>query len=122
MTSPTSVSERVARRVGVKEEKPRRSRKDPGLLHGPLAVSVEQVTPRMHKPCYQCGEPITSIRRLVVRSGAGRYAKTEVRCHTCGGNWLRAQHANYGRAIEYVLFGTIQTKRRPDLVDEGIRD
>lgn len=122
MPDLSPVSERVARRVGVKDAKPRRSRKDPGLLHGPLAVSIEAVTPRMHKPCYQCGEPIESVRRLVVRSGAGRYAKTEVRCHTCGGTWLREQHTNYGRAIEYMLTGAIQTKRRPDLEDEGIRD
>jgi hypothetical protein len=87
-----------------------------------MSVSVELVNPRMRKPCYQCGEEVTTLRRLVVRTGAGRYGKTEVRCMTCGGTWLREQHANYGRAIEYLLFGTVQTRRRPELVEEGIRD
>lgn len=126
MQPSQGVSSRVARRVGVSElPKPRRSRKDPGLLHALQGVAIETVRRAMKKPCVQCGDlPALDRRRLVVRTGAGRYGKTDVRCERCGDSWLRDQQTNYLRAIAYLRDGKISDgdRRRPDLEVEGIRD
>lgn len=121
-----SASEEISRKTRKKKrvkKTARRSRKDLGLLHGTRAVAIEKVTSRMKKPCRHCGGVIQSERRLLVKEGAGRYAKTHPYCESCGEEWLLDRWMEYDRAIAFLKWGRIpRHKRRTDLEDEGIRD
>ena len=117
-------SARIGAKVGVKKKPaaPKRSRKDPGLVHGSMAVSVETVNARMKKVCRQCGE-LPEARRVCVKTGSGRYAKTMILCRTCGDRWLLARTNEYLRATAFLAFGEIPAgMRRTSLEVEGIRD
>lgn len=88
-------------------EKPRKApRRKPGLLHGPRAIEVEDVSVRMKRPCSMCAKD-PSVRRVVVTSGGGRYAKVEVYCIKCGAEFLARAEREYHRSISFLLFGHV---------------
>ena len=70
-----------------------------GLWHSARKVAVEDVTPRMKKPCAAC-ESTPAKRRLSVVSGSGRAQTSLVFCSECGPKWVRERIDEASRTIQ----------------------
>lgn len=82
----------------------KRTRRKPGLWHGPRRVEIEEVSARHKKRCTQCSDEIP-VRRLKIVDGVARSAKTSVLCKSCGVRWLRERASENERAIDYLKRG-----------------
>jgi len=107
----TRASGRIKKRLKAKggepeeRERPKRVLK-PGLLHSLQAVEVQTVSGRMKLPCRECGD-VPVGRRLAVKKGSGRTAKTHAYCIKCGRLWLRMRAMEFERAEGFLCHGEV---------------
>jgi hypothetical protein len=86
---------------------------NPGLLHGPTRIEIEEVTARHKLPCAGC-ERVPRTRRLKIVEGAGRAASTTVYCETCGASWLLEHAEDVTRAIGRLSGADFSVRRTRD--------
>ena len=84
--------------------KAKKSRLQPGIIHGMRRMVIEEVTKRHKKSCAVCDEP-PRRRRLVVVSGSGRAAKTIILCDRHGEDFLQECIADANRGAVFLRRG-----------------
>jgi hypothetical protein len=73
----------------------------PGLWFSAMKVEVEDVTDRHKKVCLDCGQ-LPVGRRLKIVKGSGRHQTVEIRCSSCGEDWLKQKEIEAARARRYL--------------------
>ena len=78
-------------------------------------IEVQPVKNGHSSECKECGE-LPEGRRLALRTGSGRWAKSEILCVECGKEWLQQQRTYLTNAG--TLLATGQGHIRPKKVRE----
>lgn len=78
-----------------------------------FSIEVQTAKPSHSAKCTECGRQPAN-RRLKVKQGSGRWAKTSLLCVACGRDWLEDFRDKVERA--YVLLktgqGTIRDRKK----------